>query len=350
MVTGHTGFKGSWLTLWLHTLGARIIGYSLAPPTTPSNFEASGIAELVETYHAADVRDAQALIAALRSAQPDVVFHLAASTVVRDSYLNPVDTFAVNVMGTVLLLDAIREVARPCVVIVVSSDKCYANDDTGRPFRETDPLGGSDPYSASKGAVELATAAYRQSFFQPHRLSRHGVAVASVRAGNVLGGGDWTADGLLADAVRALGSRTPIPLRNPHAIRPWQHVLEPLSGYLQLASRLLQPDAAPFCEPWNFGPDAGNDATVGQVVDRFVHYWGTGSWEDCSQSDQPHESHALRISAAKAAAELGWRPRWQLDEAIGRTAGWYKRYREDPASARAACLDDLAAYTAASRG
>jgi CDP-glucose 4,6-dehydratase len=344
LLTGDTGFKGSWLSLWLHELGAKVTGYALPPPTQPSNFEVASVEEMLERHYNADVRDRDALRAALSASDPDVVLHLAARTTVRDSYVNPVETFSVNVMGTAVLLDALRERARPCAVVIVSSDKCYANDESGRPFVEDDPMGGADPYSASKGAVELVVAAYRHSFFPPDELSRHGVAVATARAGNVVGGGDWTPDGVVADVMRALQSGTPVAIRSPDAVRPWQHVLEPLAGYLTLASRLMGPGAAAFCSGWNFGPHEAETRTVKDLVERMLREWGGGSWVDLSRPDNPPEAGVLRLSTVKAAAKLGWRPRWHINEAIARTVAWYRRFEADPTSARSACLDDIEAY------
>ncbi|MBV9173886.1 MAG: CDP-glucose 4,6-dehydratase [Chloroflexi bacterium] len=350
-VTGHTGFKGSWLSLWLHELGARVTGYALDPPTEPNNFEASRIASLLAGDHRADIRDTGALKRALDESQPDVVLHLAARTVVRESFTDPVETVSANVMGTVTLLEAIRLRAQPCVVVVVSSDKCYANDESGKPFGEDDPLGGDDPYSASKSAVELVTQAYRRSFFPPDQLGRHGVAVATTRAGNVVGGGDWTPDGLVADVMRNLGIGQRVPIRYPSAVRPWQHVLEPLAGYLMLASRLLERHgAARFCSAWNFGPDDANYETVGQVVERMVTAWRSGGWDRRTNASDPPEATMLRLSSARAAAELGWRSRWGIGEVIERTVEWYRRYAADPSSARAACLADIEAYTRALEG
>src|SRR5579859_6685627 len=329
LLTGDTGFKGSWLSLWLHTLGARVAGYALPPPTQPSNFEVASVAEVLERHYDADVRDRVALLAALNTSDPDVVLHLAARTTVRDSYVNPIETFSVNVMGTAVLLDALRERGRPCV--------------------EDDPMGGADPYSASKGAVELVVAAYRHSFFPPERLSRHGIAVATARAGNVIGGGDWTPDGIVADIMRALRSGVPVPIRSPDAVRPWQHVLEPLAGYLSLASRLLGPDGAEFCSGWNFGPDERETRTVKDLVECMLHEWGAGSWIDLSRPDNPPEAGVLRLSTSKAAARLGWQPRWQTNEAIARTIAWYRRFEADPSTARSACLDDIQAYAGQAR-
>jgi CDP-glucose 4,6-dehydratase len=347
LVTGHTGFKGSWLCVWLHSLGADVAGYAHDPPTRPSNFEASGIHSLLARDYREDIRDRDALRKALDETQPEVVLHLAARTVVRQSYVDPVETISANVMGTVALLEAIRVRGQPCAVVVVSTDKCYANDESGHPFAEDHPLGGDDPYSASKGAVELVTQAYRHSFFPPDRLTLHGVALATARAGNVIGGGDWTADGLVADVMRHLSAGAEVPLRYPDAVRPWQHVLEPLAGYLTLASALLGSDAARYCRAWNFGPDDASCETVAQVVERMVRAWGTGGWRTCSRPDDPPEAKLLRLSSDSARRELGWRGQWCIGEAVERTVAWYRRYESDAASARAACLADIAAYTRA---
>ena len=347
-VTGHTGFKGSWLSLWLDALGAQVTGYALDPPTDPSNFEAAGVADVLRADHRADLRDRASLEAALRSSRPDVILHLAAQSVVLESYADPSETFSVNVMGTAVLLDAIRAIGRPAAVVIVTSDKCYANDGSGRPFVEDDPLGGHDPYSASKAGTELVAAAYRASFFPAASLAGHGVAIATARAGNVIGGGDWTADGLVADAVRALGRDAPIRLRHPAAVRPWQHVLEPLDGYLTLAARLLGPDAASFCDAWNFGPVAEDDATVEAVVGRFLARWGTGTWVDGSVPTDPPEAEVLRLSIDRARRELGWAPTWRLPEAIDRTVDWYRDVSAGSRTARQACLDDLSGHETAS--
>ena len=344
LVTGHTGFKGSWLCLFLHRLGARVTGYALAPPTEPNNFVVSSVSDVLSRAVNADVRDRSKLEKTLRTVQPDVIFHLAAQSVVRKSHADPIDTFSVNVMGTASLLEAIRQAAKPCAVVIVSSDKCYENDGSGRPLSENDPMGGSDPYSASKGATELVTAAYRRTFFPPDALSLHGVAVASARAGNVIGGGDWTQDGIVADALRALEAHRPIPVRNPHAIRPWQHVLEPLGGYLTLAARLLEPDGVRFGGGWNFGPEPGDEATVQELVERMIAAWGEGSWKEWHAREAPPEEQVLRLTNSAAVSQLGWRPRWSLDEAVDRTAQWFRRYGSDPDAARAACLNDIDAY------
>jgi len=349
LITGHTGFKGSWLSLWLAGAGVRVIGYALAPPTTPSHFEVADVAASIAEHHLGDIRDRERFEDVLRRTRPDVVLHLAARTIVRESYREPAEAVSVNVLGTSLVLDAIRAVDRPCSVVLVSSDKCYHNDGSGRPLREDDRFGGDDPYSASKGAMEIMAASYRRSFFPPERLAEHGVAIATARAGNVIGGGDWTEDGLIADVARAVDRHEPVGLRYPDAVRPWQHVLEPLSGYVALASRLLGPDAAAFCNGWNFGPLPEDDATVREVVEAFLAERGAGSWQDVGQADQPHEAALLRLAIERAQTRLGWGPRWRLSEAIARTAGWYRRFAEDPAGAREVTLADIAAYDAAAR-
>jgi CDP-glucose 4,6-dehydratase len=347
LVTGHTGFKGSWLSLWLHELGANVYGYALDPPTQPSNFDLSDVGALLTRDYRADVRDRDTLLEALEESAPELILHLAARTVVREGFVDPFETFSTNVMGTVALLDAVRTRRRGCAVLVISSDKCYANDDAGRAFVEDDQLGGDDPYSASKGAVELVTQAYRRSFFSPRHLDQHGVALATTRAGNVIGGGDWTPDGLVADVMRALRRGARVPIRCPNAVRPWQHVLEPLAGYLMLARRLLEPDAARFCGPWNFGPDDANCESVARVVERLVTGWGSGGWQACGNADDPPEASVVRLSSARASHELGWHGRWTIAEAVDRTVRWYRHFESDPAAARDACLADIGAYTRA---
>ncbi len=344
-LTGQTGFKGSWLAIWLHRLGARVAGYSLPPPTEPSNFQASAVRDLLSAHYEADVRDQAALNAAVAETQPDVVFHLAAQSLVRESYQNPRHTFEVNVLGTVGVLEAVRAAGRPCAVVVVSSDKCYENVEQVWGYREIDPLGGFDPYSASKGAVEIVAAAYRRSFFHPDALERHGVKLATARAGNVIGGGDWAKDRIIPDIVAHLAAGQPVPVRSPKAVRPWQHVLEPLGGYLTLAARMLESDDPRWCNAWNFGPLPGNEIPVRRLVELFLQTWGEGSWRDASRPDQPHEAGALRLSIDKAIGQLDWRPRWNVAEAVRRTAQWYRRYHNSPnANMRAACCEEIDLY------
>jgi CDP-glucose 4,6-dehydratase len=345
LLTGHTGFKGSWLAIWLHRLGARVAGYSLPPPTEPSNFRVAAVRDLLTAHYEADVRDQVALNAAVAATRPEIVFHLAAQPLVRESYQNPRDTFEVNILGTVNVLEAVRMAGRPCVVVVVSSDKCYENVEHVWGYREIDPLGGFDPYSASKGAVEIVAAAYRRSFFHPATIECHGVKLATARAGNVIGGGDWARDRIIPDVVAHLAAGKPVPVRSPDAVRPWQHVLEPLSGYLTLAARMLESDDAHWCDAWNFGPLPGNDVPVRRLVELFLQTWGEGTWQDVSRPDQPHEAAALRLSIDKAIGQLDWRPRWDVAEAVRRTAQWYRQFhRRELASMRDACLREIEDY------
>jgi CDP-glucose 4,6-dehydratase len=345
LVTGHTGFKGSWLTLWLHLLGARVSGYALEPPTEPSHFVVSGVRDLLAHETLADIRSPDVLQAALEESQADVVFHLAAQALVRPSYDAPRETFEINTIGTACLLDAVRRARRPCVVVVVTSDKCYENQEQVWGYREVDPLGGHDPYSASKGATEILVSSYRRSFFPPERVREHGVKLASARAGNVVGGGDWARDRIGADVARHLALGRPVPVRHPGAVRPWQHVLEPLSGYLALAARMLSSEDPRWCSAWNFGPRPGDECTVAELVERLCRAWGNGSWQEVGPGDERHEAFTLRLAIDKAVSKLGWRPRWGLDETAARTACWYRRYYENPArSMRDASLADIRAY------
>jgi CDP-glucose 4,6-dehydratase len=347
-LTGHTGFKGSWLAIWLERLGAKVTGYSLAPLDEPSNFAASGVAELVAEHCLGDIRDAARLQQAVARAAPDVVFHLAAQSLVRPSYETPRETFEVNVIGTAVVLDAVRALGRPCVVVAVTSDKCYENREQVWGYRETDPMGGHDPYSASKGAAEIVVAAYRRSFFPPQRLGEHGVKLASARAGNVIGGGDWAKDRIVADMARCLSAGQPIPVRSPAAVRPWQHVLESLSGYLTLAARMLGSDDPRLCDAWNFGPLPGEELPVARLVEMFLAAWQGGSWTDASDPRQPHEANVLRLNIDKALSQLRWRPTWTLAETVARTARWYRRYYDDCQQCMLeACRQDIAAYEAA---
>jgi CDP-glucose 4,6-dehydratase len=325
-VTGHTGFKGGWLATWLLDLGARVSGYGLTPPTTPSYFARCGLAERLTT-HVADVRDAAALQAALAAAQPRVVFHLAAQPIVRLSYREPLETISVNVLGTATLLEAVRHTPSVEAVVVVTSDKCYENLERPQSYREDDPLGGHDPYSASKAAAELIAAAYRRSFF-----TAGGPRVATVRAGNVIGGGDWAADRLVPDAMRALLAGAPIRVRNAAAVRPWEHVLEPLSGYLRLAERLAGSDT--FAGAWNFGPRDGDAVAVQTLVELITGQWEGGRWESKPEGDAPHEAGFLRLDWSKARTRLGWHPALTLKEAVELTVAWY-RAAAGTASARA---------------
>lgn len=325
LVTGHTGSKGAWLALWLSEIGARVTGLSLEPPTRPSLFEDLALAERCE-HRIGDIRDPERVAEAVEHAAPDVIFHLAAQAIVAEGYARPRETFDTNVAGTVNVMEAVRRRERPCAVVVVTSDKCYAPAPTGVAHREDDPLGGNDPYAASKAAAELAVGAYRRAFFAPERVAEHGVAVATARAGNVIGGGDWAAHRLVPDAIRALEAGVPVPVRNPDHVRPWQHVLEPLSGYLLLGARLSDPTAerGRFCGPWNFGPLPESDCNVGRLVDDVIRAWGGGSWERVPAAVGGAETPELRLDITKATTRLGWRPRWDLDTAVRRTVEWYR--------------------------
>jgi CDP-glucose 4,6-dehydratase len=334
LITGHTGFKGSWLALWLHSLGARVSGYALAPASTPALWTLLDLEREVES-RVADVRDPAAVSRDFEHGQPEIVFHLAAQSLVRPSYQDPVGTYATNVMGTVHVLDAAKSCSATRVLVNVTSDKCYENRETPQAYVETDAMGGHDPYSSSKGCAELVTSAYRRSFMQ-------GIGLASARAGNVIGGGDWAGDRLVPDLVRALSNGEAALIRNPGAVRPWQHVLEPLAGYLVLAERLWM-DPARFAGGWNFGPVIEDALSVRDVADSFVRAWGKpASWQADGRS-HPHEANYLRLDASKARKELGWKPRLRVEQAIGWTAEWYKKQAAG-ASARELCLAQIAQY------
>lgn len=344
LVTGHTGFKGAWLAAWLHRLGARVTGVALPPATEPSLFALAGLVEQID-HRTGDIRDPRTLDDAVRDVQPEIVFHLAAQALVRESYAAPVETFATNVMGSVHLLEALRRAGRPAAVVMVTTDKCYEDTASGAAHAETDPLGGHDPYSASKACAELAIASYRRSFF----ARDHAIAVASARAGNVIGAGDWGKDRLVPDCVRALTAGAPIPVRNPDHVRPWQHVLDPLSGYLWLGAHLLGDDAAAWCQAWNFGPDPAVVRSVGDVVNALVATWGRGAWQPGPDPAAPHETTSLRLDTAKARAR-GWRPVWDFAETARRTAVGYRALADatDVAAVRRFVAAELEAYEGAS--
>ena len=334
-VTGHTGFKGGWLCLWLQSLGAEVHGYALAASTAPDLFSIANVAENMHS-NIADIRNAETLTAAMQSAQPDIVFHLAAQSLVRYSYAAPVETYAVNVMGTVNLLEAVRATPGVRAVVVVTTDKCYENREQQRGYRESEPLGGHDPYSSSKACAELVTAAYRLSF-----LEQAGVALASARAGNVIGGGDWAADRLIPDFLRAMDAGATMQVRSPNAIRPWQHVLEPLSGYLLLAERLCD-DAGAFSEAWNFGPADEDARPVSWIVDHLIAAV-PGTTYKRDMSSQPHEANYLKLNSNKAHARLGWNPRWSLATALDKTLEWHAAWRKG-ADMRQGTLAQIAQY------
>jgi CDP-glucose 4,6-dehydratase len=313
-VSGHTGFKGSWLCEWLLKIGATVHGYALVPETTPSLFEQLGLANRLE-HEIADIRDAASVSKSIRSFHPDYVIHMAAQPLVRRSYAIPVETYETNVMGTINILEALRGLASPCSTVIVTTDKCYQNHESGRAYEEDDHLGGHDPYSSSKAMAEIATAAYRNSYF-----TNHPIRVASARAGNVIGGGDWAEDRIVPDAMRALDAGVPISVRNPAAVRPWQHVLEPLGGYLQLVAQLIND---PKCASgFNFGPRLDSSRTVRDLIQEVLKH-RDGSWIDASDPMALHEASLLSLSIEKAEKVLGWQPKWNFEQTIERTVSWY---------------------------
>lgn len=341
-VTGHTGFKGSWLCLWLYSLGADVTGYALSPPTNPSLFELCRIDKLV-TSIIADVRDGELLSKAMLAANPGLVIHLAAQPIVRESYKNPVETYSANVMGTVNLLEAVRKCKSVKSVVNVTTDKCYVNKEWPWGYRENDPLGGHDPYSNSKACSELVTSSYRNSYFNPEDYRNHGVGLASARAGNVIGGGDWANDRLVPDCVRSLLSGEKIIIRNPRAIRPWQHVLEPLGGYLVLAQKLYE-QGPRYGESWNFGPNDYDAKPVEWIVQKMCSKWNRDDCYEVDQGEHPHEAHYLKLDCSKAKSELCWHPKWNLEQAIDKVIEWTQAYKENK-DLRAVCLKQIEKYS-----
>ena len=348
-LSGHTGFKGSWLAEWLLRLGARVHGFSLPPPTTPSLFEQLGLVRRLE-HEQGDVRDLEAVRRSIQAVRPDYAFHLAAQPLVREAYARPVETYATNVQGTTHVLEALRETTHPCAAVFITTDKCYENREWVYGYREVDPLGGHDPYSSSKAAAELVIQAYRRSFFQDHP-----VRIASARAGNVIGGGDWATDRILPDCIRHLRQNRPISVRNPEATRPWQHVLEPLSGYLWLAAVLaghgrpgLNGDS--FCDAFNFGPGPDANRKVGELVAELLKYW-PGTWEDARNPQAPHEAGLLQLCTDKARSQLKWSPVWSFEEAVSQTMSWYRRAekQDDNVAMRALTGAQIEAYCQTAR-
>lgn len=336
LLTGHTGFKGSWLGLWLQSMGAELHGLALAPPTTPALFDQADVgAGMVSRL--GDVRDHEFVRGVVRDCKPEIVIHMAAQSLVRYSYQAPVETYATNVMGTVNVLEAARHARTVRAIVNVTSDKCYENREWDWGYREHDRLGGNDPYSNSKACVELVTQAYRRSFFQGA-----GIALATARAGNVIGGGDWAVDRLVPDILRAFENHRPVAIRNPRATRPWQHVLEPLAGYLMLAERLYTEGQA-FAEGWNFGPEEQDARPVRWIVEHMVQAWGNGvSWM-VDGDEQPHEAHDLRLDSSRAKSRLAWRPRWNLSTAIGKVLEWHRGWLAGD-DVRARCLQQIEQY------
>jgi CDP-glucose 4,6-dehydratase len=340
-VTGHTGFKGSWLAIWLDMLGAEVTGYALDPLTENDNFVLSGIKSRI-SHHTGDIRNFEALHASINIARPEIVFHLAAQPLVRESYRTPKETYDINVGGTVNLLESCRLIDSVKVIVNITTDKCYENREWVWGYRENDQLGGYDPYSSSKACSELVIAAYRTSFFNPEEYASHGKSLASARAGNVFGGGDWQADRILPDCIRHLESGEAIVVRNPKAVRPWQHVLEPLSGYLLLAERMFE-NPTEYAGAWNFGPEDTSFLTVGMLVDMVVKAWGDGAWEDRSVPGAVHEANMLKLDVTKAKTLLGWSPVWNIDRAVSETVRWYKGYRNHHVYER--CVSQINSYT-----
>ena len=342
LLTGHTGLKGGWLTLWLESMGAKVSGYSLPPPTEPSLCMVAGIEKSMASTRE-DVRNLAALKRCLEQSSPEVVFHLAAQALVRPSYQDPVDTYSTNVMGTVNLLEALRNCAGVRSVVIVTSDKCYENREWVWGYREDEAMGGYDPYSNSKGCAELVTAAFRSSFFNPEEYARHHVAIATGRAGNVIGGGDWAKDRLLPDIVRAIIAGQPVKIRNPAATRPWQHVLEPLSGYLDLAQHLYE-EGPRFTGGWNFGPWDHDTKPVKSIVDEVTELWGDGARWEKDGLDHPHEARYLKLDCSKAHSLLGWRPKLRVETALAWTVDWYKAWRAGQ-DMRALSLKQISTYS-----
>lgn len=339
-VTGHTGFKGSWLSLWLQYMGAQVTGYALAPNTEPNLFT---LAKVADDMHSiiGDVRDLESLKASILAAKPDIIIHMAAQPLVRYSYEYPVETYATNVMGTVHILEAFRVADTAKVLVNVTTDKCYENKEWHWGYRENEPMGGYDPYSNSKGCSELVTAAYRSSYFNPQGIDKHGKALASARAGNVIGGGDWAQDRLIPDIINSFIKRRKVLIRNPHAIRPWQHVLEPLSGYLTLAEKLMHEPVA-YAEAWNFGPIDADCRSVEWIAQHLAELWPGASWQ-VAEGEHPHEAGFLKLDISKAHARLQWQPKWRLSRALAETANWYK-YWQRGTNVKQLTVDQIQTY------
>jgi len=343
LLTGHTGFKGSWLSLWLQSMGAQLMGYALPPSTDPNMFEIAEVGKGMVSI-TGDIRDLKHLQRVFAEHKPEIVIHMAAQPLVRYSYKEPVETYSTNVMGTVNLLEAARHSEGIKAVVNVTSDKCYENREWPWGYRESEAMGGFDPYSNSKGCAELVTAAYRNSYFHPEKYPEHGVALASGRAGNVIGGGDWAEDRLIPDIMRAIIQNKPVNIRNPRAIRPWQHVLEPLSGYLLLAQKLYE-EGADHAEGWNFGPNDDDAKPVQWIVENLTQSWGEGASWALDGGNHPHEAHYLKLDCSKAKARLGWHPRWSLPQALEKIIEWHKAYGRVEAM-RELTLKQIADYQA----
>lgn len=343
-LTGHTGFKGSWLSLWLQDLGAELTGFSLAPPTNPSLFEQARVADGMNSK-IGDIRNLERLQIEMQKSQPEIVFHLAAQPLVRYSYENPIETYSTNVMGTVNVLEAVRNTSSVKSVVVVTTDKCYENREWVWPYRENEAMGGHDPYSSSKGCAELVVAAYRSSYFNLSEYKCHGVGIATARAGNVIGGGDWSKDRLVPDILNAVYANTSLRLRNPHAIRPWQHVLEPLEGYLSLAEKLYG-DGEKFSEAWNFGPEQADCISVLEIAKRLINISGSESIIELSgNAGQPHEAGLLKLDISKARGLLGWQPSLNIGDALGLIVDWTKSLAQG-VDMRRCCISQIDQFVA----
>lgn len=329
LVTGHTGFKGSWLSIWLHELGAEVVGIALAPSTPRDNFVLSGIGRKIKVDIRADIRDGEKMKQIFAEYQPEIVFHLAAQPLVRLSYAQPVETYETNVMGTIHVMEAIRVTKSVKVGVMITTDKCYDNKEQMAGYKEDAPFGGYDPYSSSKGACEIAIQSWRRSFFNPEDYGKtHTVSLASVRAGNVIGGGDWALDRIIPDCIKALEDGHSIDIRSSKAIRPWEHVLEPLSGYMMLAQKMWN-EPTQWCEGWNFGPEPESISTVWEVATELVHNFGYGKLKDSSDPNAVHEAQLLMLDITKAKTRLGWKPRMNMKQCIALVVDWYKRYKTE---------------------
>lgn len=341
LITGHTGFKGSWLSIWLNHLGAEIVGVSLDPSSRKDNYVLAGIGNEITDIRE-DIRNGELLKDIFQRYQPEIVFHLAAQPLVRLSYDIPVETYEINVMGTINVMEAIRVTDSVKIGIMVTTDKCYENKEQIWGYRENEPMGGYDPYSSSKGAAEIAISSWRRSFFNPLEFEKHGKSIASVRAGNVIGGGDWAPNRIIPDCIRALEDCRPVEIRNPKSVRPWQHVLEPLNGYMCLAMKMWY-EPMEYCEGWNFGPFSESISTVWEVASKLVEYYGQGELRDLHNPDALHESNLLMLDISKAQQKLNWKPKMSMDETLKLTVDWYKRYRTE--NAYSLCVEQINTFS-----
>lgn len=341
LITGHTGFKGSWLSIWLHELGAEVIGLGLNPYSDKDNYVLSSIGKKIKVDLRADIRDGERMKQIFSEYQPEIVFHLAAQPLVRLSYEEPVYTWQTNVMGSINIMEAVRQTDSVKVAVMITTDKCYENKEQHHAYKEDEPMGGYDPYSSSKGAAEIAISSWRRSFMNPYDYNKHHKSIASVRAGNVIGGGDWAKDRIIPDCIRAIEAGVPIAIRNRNAVRPWQYVLEPLRGYLLLAKKMWN-EPAEYCEGWNFGPEMDSLVSVGDLVNKLVSEYGQGSLEDKTDVSAVHEANLLILDINKSKTKLGWKPKININECIEMTTDWYKRYRTN--SVYEICVEELEKY------